>query len=140
MPEPDVIPTSASIASTGLGIRYIGNYAYAYSGQFDASTSSQALLSFTTGAGIIVGEIQISGPLDFDAPNDGRVCNTTVAFNGEIIAILHNDPAAAIKFNDNQIRVTIPPLTNVTINNIANDNDANFQISAVFTGRVYGAE
>ena len=56
MPETDVIPTSASVASTGLGIRYIGDYAYCLSGTFDANTNQQTVLDFTSGAGFIRAE------------------------------------------------------------------------------------
>ena len=55
MPETDTIPVSASIASTGTGIRYIGDYAYAYSGIVQASGSDTTALDFTTGSGVIVG-------------------------------------------------------------------------------------
>ena len=55
MPETDVIPTSASVASTGSGIRYIGDYAYAYSGlaQTEGLNSPVTRLEFTTGSGLI---------------------------------------------------------------------------------------
>ena len=56
MPETDTIPVSAGIASTGKGIRYIGDHCYAYSGTFQAATSAATMLSFTTGSGFIVGE------------------------------------------------------------------------------------
>ena len=38
MPETDTIPVSASVASTGTGIRYIGDNAYAISGQIGVGT------------------------------------------------------------------------------------------------------
>ena len=60
MPETDTIPVSASIASTGLGIRYIGEHAYAYSGVNLLTNSETSYLDFTTGSGYIVGKIKIS--------------------------------------------------------------------------------
>ena len=62
MPETDTIPVSASVASTGKGIRYIGDYAWALSG--DIATSSTAYiehLAFTTGSGFIVAEFNLIG-------------------------------------------------------------------------------
>ena len=54
MTEADVIQPSASVASTGKGIRYIGEYAYAYSGSLAVGTGAfEDLLEFTTGSGII---------------------------------------------------------------------------------------
>ena len=57
MPETDTIPVSASIASTGKGIRYIGDHAYAYSGAvaLDNTTDENTYLEFTSGSGYIVG-------------------------------------------------------------------------------------
>ena len=57
MPETDTIPVSASVASTGTGIRYIGDYAYAYSGVISVVDGNETeLLGFTTGSGVIVAE------------------------------------------------------------------------------------
>ena len=59
MPDTDTIPVSASIASTGKGIRYIGDYAYAYSGALAAAGSPGTdYLDFTTGAGLIIANVQ----------------------------------------------------------------------------------
>ena len=60
MPETDVIPTSASVASTGKGIRYIGDHAYAYSGAVVTGGGGSAdgtVLEFTTGSGYISGQL-----------------------------------------------------------------------------------
>ena len=57
MTEADVIQPSASIASTGKGIRYIGNHCYAYSGTqtTDGSvwSANTVLLDFTSGSGFL---------------------------------------------------------------------------------------
>ena len=55
MTDTDTIPVSASVASTGKGIRYIGDYAYAYSGNYEANTTViEGIIDFTSGAGVIV--------------------------------------------------------------------------------------
>ena len=56
MPETDTIPVSASVASTGPGIRYIGNWVYAYSGIIGVTATggnTDEFLNFTSGSGII---------------------------------------------------------------------------------------
>ena len=53
MPETDTIPVSASVASTGKGIRYVGTHAYAYSGSVGVDNNETTLLEFTTGTGYI---------------------------------------------------------------------------------------
>ena len=57
MTEADVIQPSASVASTGLGIRYIGDYAYAYSGIQSIDNNETTQLEFRTGGGVIVATI-----------------------------------------------------------------------------------
>ena len=59
MTETDVIPTSASVASTGLGIRYIGDHAYAYSGAISFDNTGTVGLNFTSGVGYIVAKLNI---------------------------------------------------------------------------------
>ena len=57
MAKAEGIPPTASVASVGPGIRYIGNWAYAFSGDItDAGSGSAAttLLDFTSGTGLIV--------------------------------------------------------------------------------------
>ena len=56
----EAVPANASVASTGLGIRYIGEHAYALSGiERDAGTggANTTLLNFTSGAGYIRGTL-----------------------------------------------------------------------------------
>ena len=69
MPETDTIPVSASVASTGKGIRYIGDYAYAYSGTdaITAAAGETTKLEFTTGSGLIVAQFDaFNGDLSSD--------------------------------------------------------------------------
>jgi len=40
----EALPPDASTASTGLGLRYIGDWAYAFSGAFNSTTSSRLIL------------------------------------------------------------------------------------------------
>ena len=82
MPETDVIPTSASVASTGLGIRYIGDHAYALAGEYTADTTTQTVLDFTTGTGYIDGEFRLSGFADMGSPATGALAALRVKFNG----------------------------------------------------------
>ena len=64
MPETDTIPVSASVASTGKGIRYIGDYAYFYGGANSASTTAENHIDFTSGAGFIVGRVYVNGSIE----------------------------------------------------------------------------
>ena len=139
MPHTDVIPTSASIASTGLGIRTIGSHVYAYSGLFTATTSYQEVLSFQSPAGYIVGILQLNSGIDASSPGN-RVTNAAnIIFNGITIARVAagtlTDDAPTSETQD----LLIPPLTTVIVE-VDSSASSDRQFSVTFTGRVYGAE
>jgi len=140
MPHTDVIPTSASTASTGKGIRYIGNWAYAYSGLYISVTSENTELDFTTGSGIIVGTVQLNNPVDDDNPSLANVSTANIKFNGISIAIISGSSTDAGTNRSVIQKVVIPPLTRVVITVVSNGNEADRYGSLILTGRVYGAE
>jgi len=138
MPHTDVIPTSASIASTGLGIRYIGQHCYAYSGMFEASTSQQTALDFTSGQGYILGTFQWNGFVDSSDPTSGNNSTMFIFFNNEQISYLKTDTGS----EDNPVTVSetfiIPPFTRVVIYLDASSTTSSLVGAVNFTGRVYG--
>jgi len=132
MAEAEGIPPTASVASVGPGIRYVGNWVYAYSGEITVADSELVLLEFTTGSGIIVGNVQ------FNATNvAGDDYIYFVKFNNIPVqgyTVLESvDRGKA----DYPIAVVIPPFTLVTITarNVT-DADGNAQMVSL-TGRVY---
>ena len=138
MAEASVQP-EASTASTGKGIRYVQNYAYAYSGVVSVSNTETDLLNFTSGSGLIVGEWfahfnQLTG--DPVATEDFR-----------FILYLNNLQIAMMETSDSQgssrntIRnIIIPPFTSVQITARNYTGAITEPIGAVLTGRVYGAD
>jgi len=139
MPETDAIPVSASIASAGFGIRYIGQHCYAYSGAFDcggsASGAETTYLNFVTGSGYIIAKIQwlnaqISGTADNFIQvnlNDISVAQARMETGNESN---HTNPKT--------LHLVIPPLTKFEF---LFDTSADPVVNTVvFTGRVYGAE
>ena len=110
MPETDTIPVSASVASTGLGIRYIGDWAFAYSGLWASSTTESTELDFTTGSGIIVGTVQLNNPVDDDAPGSATVSTANIKFNGISIAIISGSSTDAGTNRSVIQQVIIPPI------------------------------
>jgi len=140
MPETDAIPVSASVASTGLGIRYIGDWAYAYSGLYISVTSENTELDFTSGSGIIVGTVQLNNPVDDDNPSLANVSTANIKFNGISIAIISGSSTDAGTNRSVIQKVVIPPLTRVIITVVSNGNEADRYGSLILTGRVYGAE
>ena len=138
MPQPDVIPTSASIASPGLGIRYIGNHAYAYN-IIAVSTTPVTHLDFTTGAGYIIGKFQCNGAADMDNVGRGQETVFQIKLNG--VTILQLKTSSETDDNNPTVynEILVPPLTHLQM--VADSDAANFGFTSVaFVGRVYGAE
>jgi len=138
MPQPDVIPTSASIASTGLGVRYIGNWAYAYSGLIASSGtegSPISILEFTTGAGLIVAK--------FSCCKSDSVAERglfAVSLNGAIVA-KQFFRAASTAYDETfpmVFKIIIPPVTEVQL--LSGFENPAGDVTGSMTGRVYGAE
>ena len=136
------VQPSASVAATGLGIRYIGEHAYAYSGSYEASNTSATVLDFTTGSGYIVGKVELFGGTQFASPGEGAQTTGQVAFNGEVITVMKSVvkyPSDGGQTGD-KCRVIIPPLTRVVVQIDSNEDNANELCHVILTGRVYGAE
>lgn len=136
MPHTDVIPTSASVASPGKGIRYIADWVYAYSGEIAVGSSGGevTLLEDITGAGLIVGDYQF-----FYGTSATDEFIYRMYFNG-IVGMSYMVTNLRESTPDVKIGVILPPLTEIklTAQNLSTDN-ARLQ-SATLIGRVYGAE
>ena len=136
MPETDTIPVSASIASTGKGIRYIGDYCYGLSGEVEnaagGSSTMSTLLEFTTGSGMIMGNflwgIKHAGAGD---------SYTFIKFNDQLVfTAVVIETGGGVPFNP--VIMVVPPFTKVTM--LWGIDGATKNATGVFTGRVYGAE
>ena len=135
MTEADVIQPSASIASTGLGIRYIGDeHCYAYSGEITVSSSGHTMLEFTSGSGYIVGTIQFLYSGAFSA-----VMSYQILLNNIVVGAYSNggSVAATGPEPDTPIPILIPPHTILKVT--ATSDSSSRDQSALLIGRVYGA-
>jgi len=132
MPHTDVIPTSASIASVGPGIRSIGKWAYAYSGSSAPGPGPTTFLEFTTGSGLIAGKFELNA--DF-AGIGGNNLQIEIYFN-DLKLVYERDVGNDFVPGDTAYDVIIPPFTKVQVDLGAASGTANVN----FVGRVYGAE
>ena len=134
MPETDTIPVSASITSTGFGIRYIGNWAYALSGAVACDNTQTTLLDFTTGSGIIRAQ------LDFGTGSvSSRDMKWQVFLNDiEVYSYVSSGTNQAGANPQNTLHIILPPLTKVQVTS-ENETDTNTENQyCVLSGRVYG--
>ena len=142
MTEADVIQPSASIASPGLGLRYIGKeHCYAFSGTFAASQSEQTMLDFTTGSGFIIATLTITAPLRMLAAeiSSGITRGYQLDFNSQTVGMYKVDSSAEDMPSNTQVQILIPPFTAVVLTCVDHVTDANDLGTANITGRVYGA-
>ena len=134
------VQPGASVAATGLGIRYIGEHAYAYSGTIGISTSTQTLLEFTSGSGYIVAQVFCCGPVNPSDISSGSNSLFTIYFNDLLVAQNKLGTTAEGMPTYSDQTLVIPPNTIVRIDNIDVTNNAAFKIQAYIIGRIYGAE
>ena len=142
MTEADDIQPSASIASTGLGLRYIGkDHCYAFSGTFVASDSEQTLFNFTTGSGYIVATLTMAAPIRMNTTDvaSGYIRGWQLDFNGQTVGLFKADAGPEDMPTEIEVTILIPPFTAVVLTCIDNGASANFTGTANITGRVYGA-
>jgi len=139
MTEASVQP-EASIVSVGFGLRYVGNWVYAYSGQVTALTSKQTVIETTSGSGIIVCRIQFNGFNHENVPGDGANGMATISFNDINVSILRSESGQEDAPYSVYEKFVIPPFTKVKVTVDADSESTSYFGSVNLVGRVYGAE
>jgi len=126
MPKADVNPASASVATTGKGIKYIGGSTWAgWSGTISATNGSDAtLFDFTSpSAGL-----KITASFFFDENNLGanELLGLTMKLNGSTVykmRIKKSGDAGFTNLDSDNIGLIIPPFTEVLITATTSDAD-----------------
>jgi hypothetical protein len=125
-------------ASTGLTLNYIGDHAYANSGEILVNNNTVEMLNFSTGSFYIVGTFSYG--VDQNASLSGsKLLGFTISFNGEKIMQLVSQTTASypILDFDNNYEILIPPFTTVLIES-ETTNTSNVPTYGVLVGKVYG--
>lgn len=136
------VQPQASVASVGLGVRYISDFAYAISGEVSCPFNTETdLLNFKSGTGLCVAKLDFGiNDVDMDVGvhafyqvyfNDLRVMYR----RDEMIGDTGAKPSTMLATTLNMI---IPPLTQVKITGRQTDGTAH-DMYAMLSGRVYGA-
>jgi hypothetical protein len=136
---PPVQP-AASVAATGLGIRYLGDYAYAYSGEVlvNSGISPVKMLEFDTGSGIVKGWLTFS--VDFTNLSAANKWGWKVSFNGEVIMnYLTEFQTVMTAIQQMPWPILIPPQTNVKVEAQSGDDPHDVDFNVGLVARVYGA-
>ena len=129
---PEAVPSNASVASTGKGIRYIGQHAYAYSGSHPATAAGHtAMLDFTSQSGYLIAKIAFG-----NTSVSGDHIEFEIKLNGVIVMAAIAD-AIGESFPLNDLRILIPPNTHVEITTINASGGADRAVFVSLSGRVY---
>ena len=140
--DPAIQP-EASVAQAGLGLSYVGKYAYAISGTVSCSFNTEtALLEFTTGSGLIVGKFDFG--IDDVAMDSGTHIYYRVYFNDLTVMERRDELYGGTGVKSSTMLATtlnmiIPPLTKVKIAALQSDGTAH-DCYGMLSGRVYGAK
>jgi len=135
MPHEASVQPEASTVSTGLSIRYIRDYAYAYSGAVGVITET-SLIESTSGSGFIVAKILFGYGTYGDADFAYRIYLNNI----KIFSQRTDNASTPFAANITAPVIIIPPRTHVklTAHNVSSGDEED-QL-AILTGRVYGAE
>jgi len=128
------VQPEASVAATGLGIRYIGEHCYAYN-IVDVANSELSLLETTTGSGYIVATLQFG----YAEPTTDNY-RYRIYLNDILTTVYITTGGDHYTSPDNLVPIIIPPLTKLkaTAANLSSSDDI-FQAASLI-GRVYGVE
>ena len=138
MAKAEGIPPTASVASVGPGIRYLGkHWAYAYSGAVSnpagGEGSKTTLLDFTSGSGLIRSKVEFG--VEWSGSDDVYL---VMSLNGlDIFNVNYKNPEGQAALTGQPFYILIPPETRFVmtwgIDNVTKDG------FAMLTGRVYDA-
>jgi len=133
MAEAEGIPPTASTASVGLDIRYIGQFCYAYSGEHDVALSEVSLIDTISGAGIIRGSAQFAYGEPTGEDFRYRIYFNDIIIMNQVVSGTTDTPIGPMFY-----KLIIPPFTKVkmTAENLSSSNAR--EQTALLTGRVYG--
>ena len=134
------VQPSASVSAVGLGLRYIGNYCYAFSGEYNAADALQIELDFTSGSGFIHATFGFCGAVDPANINAGTKGLFRVNFNGLLVAQVKIGTHEEDMPTSYEMNLIVPPHTHVTVTNLDSSSTTTFKQMVYITGRVYGAE
>jgi len=113
------------------------NWAYAYSGTFEAKSTTAIMLDFQTPDNIVEGEFTFNGQIRYAAGSAGGHSVFQLSLNGNVVGLYKSDTAQMDQPHQLFQRVVIPPLTHVVVECISGEDTANELLTATFSGRVY---
>jgi len=122
---------------TGSGLNYIGEHAYALSGEFVSSNSTQTMLRFTTGNSYLVGTLTVNAGIKEDEAVNGQTTGYAVFFDSQQIMAIKYDSKEEDMDAQGTTPILIPPYTKVEVTSRSGATATGFLHFASIVGRVY---
>ena len=134
-------PVGVSNSFTGAAeaLEVAGDFAYAYSGQHQMSTTAVEHLKFTTGNYLFVGEFQFFGPVQFSSGqiDNGDFGGVQISFNEAALFIGKVDTKEEDSPTEIKGPLIIPAYTEVLVEVVSSATTAGFFTSVNLMGRIY---
>ena len=130
------IGSGGSFTGPAEALEVAGDFAYAYSGTFEATTAEQTALNFTTGNYLFVGELQLNAFLQIGNVSV-RQGAAEITFNDTIVSLIctaNGNEQAPLQATQELI---IPPYTEVKVVIVAEVDDSDNFATVGITGRIY---
>ena len=131
-------PVGGSFTGPAEALEIQGNHAYAYSGQFAATTNAQTALQFTSGNYYFVGQFALYGAVDPTSPGGSRSSTSgLLSLNNTNILTLATGEGTKRSAMEATCQILIPPYTKVKVVLETDDNQAAQFMSVSMVGRIY---
>ena len=137
MAKAEGIPPTASVASVGKSLRYLGNHCYAFSGAFGAATATQTMFDFTSGSGYIVATLTMTAPVKMADIGLGYYRGWQLDFNSQTVGLYKAETSTENMPTFIEVQILIPPFTAVLFTCVDSGDNATALGTANITGRVY---
>jgi len=129
------------VASTGLELNVVGDFAYAYNQRGTGTVQTPTnTLDFMTGNFLFVGHWTVCGSVNKDGDSDtGGIDQFYLKLNGITIMSLRTDTQSQIVESPQSLTVPviIPAYTTVEVLAVSEQNNDNWLVSNSLTGRIY---
>ena len=106
-------------------------------GEISATTAVKTFLEFSTGKHMIIGTLQVNGPVDDDTPTVGATSASQVILNGIKLGILKTDTKDEDQPGTERWKLLLPPLSTLKVTMLDDANESDRYASMTFVGRVY---
>jgi len=133
--------SSGNAAGIGTSLNYLGEHAYATSGNIPDLDSQQTMLKFTTANSYIIGKFSFFGSTHINQASGsigtGNIANFQLLLDGQVVAVVKTDTAQEDMPAEMVIPMLLPPFAKIEIKVVSAAAASTYATQVTFVGRVY---